>query len=61
MKLYEFVRGIDTTKYRKTRKKRVKEITETGSYCPKEKPGMAWSHIKEIREEVNDTEGQDVA
>ena len=35
-------------KFNKTRQS--KEITTEGTYCPKEKVGQSWSHIKDTRE-----------
>ena len=48
------------TKKKFEKKKKPKEITTEGAYCPKEKPGMSWSHIKDTRKE-DDTDREDVA
>ena len=50
MKLYEFVRGIDVSKYQKNHTKKKKPITEVGTYCPKEKVGQAWCYTKDSAE-----------
>ena len=36
-------------KFNKKQKK--KETTIKGEYCPKEKPGQSWSHIKDTRKD----------
>lgn len=45
----------------KRKKKRIKkkEITEVGAYCPKKKPGQAWSYNKDSKEIID--EDSDVA
>jgi len=43
---------------KKNRKRRMKakEITDPGKYCPKEKPGQAWSYAKDVNKDKEDGE-----
>ena len=36
------------------KRKEPKGKAEDGAYCPKEKPGMSWSHTKNKKEEEDD-------
>ena len=55
--LFNIITNSVTRQIKKKRKqKKKKEITEVGQYCPKEKPGMAWSYTKDKKEKEDEQE-----